>query len=386
MRNKFIQRFQHLPVASTGLALGIGCFGNCVATIFSLNNYDSKWITCISMSIVLFILFLMVIKNLNHPKVLRYELNDQLLVSFLPTFSMCLMLVAGFVGSWDNQNQYSVIQIVATIIMCIALIIQFIVLAFFIKSILNNHIRNKEKMYGSYFIPTVGLITSCTVANNVILLPNELFQVIWYFGYICFLVTLPILTYSMLFKQEAKFDEYFPSTIVWFAPANLSCAGFIQTFLLSTKGPYKSGVYQPTFLFSLFLLTSIIGFAVSILMYLYIYRIFRYRFKKKIKGFQPILFSMSFPSAIGSMSMILVSKFLALYFFGQTDIVFDTSMQLEFTIVYFFAISSFIFLILTTIILSYLLFNMMKLIFKSLFTHQYDEKIHKVYEQFKEDE
>lgn len=381
--NKFIQRFQHLPVASTGLALGIGGFGNCVATIFSLNNYNSKWITCISMSIVLFILFLMIIKNLIHPKVLHYELHDQLLVSFLPTFSMCLMLVAGFVGSWDNQNQYSTIQIIAAIIMCIALIIQFIVLAFFIKSFFKNHIKNKEKMYGTYFVPTVGLITSCTVANNVILLPNELFQAIWYFGYFCFIVTLPIITYSMLFKHDAKFDEHFPSTIVWFAPANLSCAGFIQTFLLSAKGPYKNGVYPQTFLFALFLLTAIIGFTVSLLMYLYIYRIFRYRFKKKIKGFQPILCSMSFPCAIGSMAMILVAKFLSIYFFGQTNIVFDDSKQLEFTIVYFFAISGFVFSILTTIILSYLLFNMLKLIFKALFTNQYDEKKHKVYEQVK---
>lgn len=377
---KLKHRFQHLPVAYTGLALGIGGFGNCLLTIFSLNGYDSKWITCITIALVSLFLLMIFLKNVMHPKVLKHELSDPLTVSLLPTFSMCLMIIAGFIGMWDKSSKFSPNQIAAAVVMCIALLIQLIMIGFFIKIVIKKHVKDKNKMFGTYFVPTVGIITSCTVSNNIISLPNELFQAVWFLGYAFFVFSLPIVTYWMLFKNESGYDAQFPSVAVWFAPANLSCAGFIQTFLLASNSPYKNPSTNPyplPLLYVLLFLTIIIGFVVSLLLYFYVYRIFRFRFKKKMKDFTPILCSMSFPCAIGATSMVLAAKFFAFEFFGSWQLSGGTELQTS--IVWFFAIAGFIFAILTFVVLLYLLINMIVLGIKFLFTKHNDDKKHQVY-------
>ena len=379
--NIYINRFSHLPVAFTGLALGIGGLGNCILQLGAINGYNSKWITIISVSIVCIFLIMMLIKNIAHPKVLKSELEDPLLVSLLPTFSMSLMIVAGFIGMWNKSSKTSPNQIAAAVVMCLAVAIQFVLIGFFIKSFIKNHIKSKNQhMYGTYFVPIVGLITACTVAGNVISLPNIFFQVIWFIGYGTFVLTLPVVTYSLLFKEQKVSAAQFPSIAVWFAPANLSCAGFLQVFMLYGK---QTSLYPSAFLYTIFILTVLVGFCTSLLLYLFIFRIFMLRWKNHVKDFAPILCSLSFPCAIGSTSMVWTAKKLANMFYHGMDkwYLAPNDGTLQSTAVWFFGIVGIIFATLTTIVIGYLLFNMIRLAIVTLFTKRNDDKMHSAYKK-----
>lgn len=369
MIKKIKHRTQHLPIAYTGFALGVGGFGNCLLNIFQFNNiHNAKWIICITISILFLFLSLILTKFLLHPKVLKYELNDQLTVSLLPTFSMSLMLVAGFIAIWDKSSPQSPNQIIAAILMCLAILIQLIIIIFFIKSFIVNHIKNKENhMYGTYFVPVVGLITSCTVQGCFVSLPNEFFQAIWFLGWSFFIFSLPFITYSMLFKKEKVSENQFPTVAVWFAPANLTCAGFVQVFLLADNKP---SYYPSQFLIVFLLITVMMGFVTTLLLYLYMIRIFVIMFKNNNKKFSPILCSLSFPCAIGATSMIFTAK----YFLQITreNLFFETTT-------WFFFVIACVFAIITFFILLFLLINLIKLTYKMLFTNYNDDKHHNVY-------
>lgn len=366
--SKFKHRLQHLPVAYTGLALGVGGLGNCIMNICSLNSdWNFKWIPCISISIVIIFLTFMLLKNIMHPKVLKYELNEPLSVSLLPTFAMSLMLVAGFIGMW-NKDKTSANQIVAAIFMCLAILIQLIITGWFIKSLIVNHIKNKEQhMYGTYFVPTVGLITACTVTSNITALPNEFFQAIWYFGFVTFVILLPVVTYSMLFKEKKVSDAQFPSIAVWFAPANLSAAGFIQTFMLDERAIY----YNQTYLHIMSMIMIMIAFCVTLILYLYVWRIISLSIKNKQNGFSPILCSLSFPSAIGSTSLVFLAKYL--HNVNKNQFTIDAE--------WLFSIAGLILCILSSIIILYLVVNMFWLLYKTIFTSHKDNHHHSVYQK-----
>lgn len=358
----FSNRLQHLPIALTGLALGLGGLGNCLALFFNNINdsqYDAKWITYITMSLVILILLIMMFKNILHPKVLQWEINEPMMVSLLPTFSMSLMLVSGFIASFDT-NKYSPNQIIGSILMIISLLIQTILIYFFVLSLYRNHIQNKNNpMYGSYFVPTVGLITSCTIANNFTLLPNKLFQAIWFISFILYVLTFPVITWNILFKSKPNITK-FPVVAVWFAPTNLTPAGFIKVFL------WENTSYSTTFLNIIFIFTTICGFAFSIIFYIYVVKIF------VSCKFNPIFCSITFPSAIGATSMLLCAGYYKKNFLKYQIEFFKNATD-------FFGYVGLLFLIMSFLLILYILTRMSIVCYKLLFTSSFDTFKHDCY-------
>ncbi len=368
MRN-LKHRTQHLPIAFTGLALGIGGLGNCLSLLFSNHGYDARWISYITISIVIIFILLISIRSIIHPKILKYELNDSMVVTLLPTFSMSLMLIAGFIAGFDS-NINSWCQITGTIIMCLAILIQIILIAFFFRSVIKNHIKVSNSVYGSYFVPTVGIITACTVATKFTLIPITFFQVIWFIGYLFYLVSFPLITYAILFRTKLEKNKL-PTLAVWFAPTNLVPAGFINAFLLS-----KSDIaYGQTFFDVLFLLTIICGFVFSLILYLLLFRIFW------TCQFQPIFCAITFPCAIGATSMLNAAKYLFLQLTENNQAIIPGDLSHNFIVhaMWFFGIVGIIFCFITTIIIIYILIRMLIFAYNTLFTNINDDKVHEVY-------
>ena len=357
--SEFKNNFKSLPIAFTGLALGIGGLGNCYRQLFSLNNQSQvgNWVSSAFFPFLILFVLMILFKYIFHFHELKKDLHNPLTISLMPTFSMCLMLLAGFIGMWDT-NITSPCQISAATLMVLAIAIQFILLFYFGKSIFYNHIKNSEVVYGSYFVPTVGLITSCTVSGNIPAIPNIFFQVIWYLGYFMFLVSLPVITYLLLFKIDKLNKEHYPTIAVWFSPANLSCAGFYQVFILAANK--QVDLYPQTFLNVIAILTTMLGFVTTVLLYFFIFRIFIHRFNHNLKGFSPILCSLSFPCAIGVTSMIFTAKAIG-KINADLNSVFLNDMQSTFGVV------SIIFCAITSVIILYLLINMLIFAWKSLF-------------------
>lgn len=358
--SEFKNNFKSLPIAFTGLALGIGGLGNCYKQLFSLNGHTEigNWVSCAFFPFLILFVLIILFKYIFHSSELKKDLHNPLTISLMPTFSMCLMLLAGFIGMWDTKNIAGPCQISAATLMILAVTIQFILLFYFGKSIFYNHIKKSEVVYGSYFVPTVGLITSCTVSGNITAIPNIFFQVIWYLGYFIFLVSLPVITYLILFKIDKLNKEHYPTIAVWFAPANLSCAGFYQVFLLA--GNRQVDLYSQTFLNVIAIITTMLGFVTTVLLYFFIFRIFVHRFSHNLKGFSPILCSLSFPCAIGVTSMIFTARAIGKINEGL-NLPFLNDMQSTFGVV------SIIFCAITSIIILYLLVNMLIFAAKTLF-------------------
>ena len=97
---KFKDNFKSLPIAFTGLGLGIGGLGNCYKQIFALNNHSEigNCVSCAFFPFLILFFILIMFKYFFHPKELNKDLHNPLSISLLPTFSMCLMLLAGFIG------------------------------------------------------------------------------------------------------------------------------------------------------------------------------------------------------------------------------------------------------------------------------------------------
>ncbi|MBD5423307.1 MAG: hypothetical protein HDR43_02320 [Mycoplasma sp.] len=359
MKNSYKNKFYSVPLACTGLGLGIGGLGNTYISLFSLNGIpDAKFISIFNYVFTIMFLLLILFKYVLHPRLLKNDINNALSVSLLPTFSMSLMLVAGFIGMWDRDiDKINPCQISAAIIMSIAILIQFILISFFVRSIIINNFKNKENIYGSYFVPTVGLLTSCTVSNNVLLLPNVFFQIIWYIGYAIFIFSLPIITYIILFKNKSIGVDKYPTIAIWFAPANLSCAGFLHTFLLASNR--NTSFYPSLFLNSIAVITTMIGFATTILLYFFIFRVFIYRWKNNNKNFSPILCSLSFPCAIGVTSILFAARALKAIESQSSLFISD--------LVWIFGVIAIVFCIITTLVLLYLLINMLIHLYRLFF-------------------
>ena len=370
MKNlKIKHRTQHLPLAFTGLSLGLGGLGNCLALLCSQNGYNATWISYITISIVILIILVMLARNIMHPKILNAELNEPLSVTLVPTFSMSLMLIGAFIASF-SKIKTSGYQIVGSIVMILAILIQCILIVYFFRSIVKNHIKAKNNpAYGSYFVPTVGLITACTVATKFTLLPALFFQIIWFIGFTFYIISFPFVTYAILFKAKADVSK-FPTIAIWFAPTNLTPAGFIVSFLFNNHDAY----YSQQFLNSIFLLTTMCGFVFSIILYMYVFNIFISH------KFQPIFCSMTFPCAIGATSMINAAKYLHVNILKENaNNLINLSHDFANTCMWFFGIVGIIFSVFASSIIFYILGRMMYLGGKTLFTSLKDNEFHHVY-------
>lgn len=364
--NKIKHRFQHLPLAYTGLALGIGGIFNCVSILCSVYNYNAQWISYIGISIMSALLLIVLIRFILHPKILCFEINDPMSISLLPTFFMSLFLFAGFLAGF-NHYYLSSIQIISSLIMCLALLGQLVLIVFFIMIVIKKHIKSSSPAYGSYFVPTVGLIVACTVANKFTLLPALFFQIIWFIGFASYVFSFPIVTYVLLFGKNKVDKDRFPTVAVWFAPTNLTPAGFILTFLLNSN--YLQNYYPQTFLNIMFFLTTICGFSFCLILYFYVLRIF------KEHKFSPIFCSITFPTAIAATSMVsaarYINKILIDNKINSNEIISDLS--------WFFGVVGIIFSIISFLIIFYIFVRMVIFTIKTLLSSKNDYIFHETY-------
>lgn len=313
MKNNFKHRIQHIPVATTGLSLGIAGLASVLDTIFQPFYYSNNlwWSSIPLIAISFFLLLLMTTRNIRHPKVLKFDSKDTLFSSLLPTYSMTLMCIAGFIAGW--QKGYigvPVCQVIGAIIMCLAILIQLVFIALFLKNVLIKFKWHSHPAYGSWLVPTVGIITSCTFAGrfNENILPIWFFQSIWFFGFITFVPLVIIVTYQLLFKTKSSQERY-PSIAVYFAPPNLVLAGFMQTFAIPSQNSsvvpelMAFGGSNSEFIFTLSILLIMIAFTYTIILWFFVARIFI------THKFSYIFASFTFPLAIGAASMLYASNY-----------------------------------------------------------------------------
>jgi tellurite resistance protein TehA-like permease len=165
---------------------------------------------------------------------------------------------------------------------------------------------NLNQMLPSWYVPPVGIVVACVTGAGMYnsLLTHTLF----YFGFGCYLIMLPIMMYRLIFGERIQ-DAHLPAFAIMGAPASLCLAGYLTAFSM------PSGVIVG-FLLALSLI-------MTALVYISIFRINHLRI-----SFIPIYASFTFPLAIGSTALLKYAAYLgstAGYFWhslGQLEMIF----------------------------------------------------------------
>ncbi|AWZ48026.1 TDT family transporter [Hathewaya limosa] len=260
---------QRIPVPIAGLMLALATTGNL------LLSYGSIYRNIFG-SISGLILILLILKIFLDFKGILKDLENPIIASTIPTFTMGVMILTTYIKPY--------IPLVAKGIWILAIILHcFLIVYFTVKFILKFNIK---KVFPSYFIVYVGIaVVSITAPAYKAL---SFGRVIFWFGFISYLMLLPIVTYRIFCVKQIQ-EPALPTIIIMAAPPSLCLAGYISSF-------QEKSIIMIGFLTIL----SLIMFIVSLL---YIPKILRGKF-------YPSYSALTFPLAITAVAMKQTNVFL----------------------------------------------------------------------------
>lgn len=204
---KFIQK---LPVPMAGLMLALAALGNLLQ---SYSESVRLFFGILSAALAL----LLTAKAVLYFGDVRKDLQNPVMASVAPTFSMGLILLAGYLVKLSAPAAF------ALWITAIALHWLFI-LYFTVKFLLHFDF---QKVFASYFIVYVGIVTVSVTAPAFG--QTSLGRAMFRFGFIAYLPLLLLVLYRLLairnFANPAK-----PTNAIFAAPAALCLAGYLASF------------------------------------------------------------------------------------------------------------------------------------------------------------
>ena len=267
---KVIHKFRDMPVALTGLALGISGISGALSTFLGeIPIYIGDFIS-------FFLVAVIFIKDCLHFDQLKNELKHPTLGSFIPTMDMTLMVLAGFIA-----NYYLTLgRVLWLIAIAVHIIFCFIFFYHRVKSFDLDHV------IPSWFIPPVGIVVAC-VSGASMNFPN-LTHIIFYIGFILYLIMLPIMMYRIIFIEPID-DGRLPTFARMAAPPSLCLAGYLTVF----SNPSEIIVY----------ILLPLAIFMTLLVYVSFFRILRI-------SFNPSYASFTFPLAIGATAVLKYSNYL----------------------------------------------------------------------------
>ena len=205
--NKIIKK---IPVPIAGLMLALAATGNLLASYGNIyrNIFGA-------LSSIIFLLLL--IKIFTSTKAIVESLNNPVIASVAPTFSMGMMILATYLKPIQFSISYGLW--IAGILIHILLMIDFTK-----KFILKFDIK---KVFPSYFVVYVGIVVASVTAPafNAI----DIGQVLFWFGFVSYLILLPIVLYRV-FKIKSIPEPALPVITIFAAPASLCLAGYMSSF------------------------------------------------------------------------------------------------------------------------------------------------------------
>ncbi|MFN2363528.1 MAG: TDT family transporter [Halarsenatibacteraceae bacterium] len=202
--------FKSTPVPVAGLMLGLAGLGNLIQPYGDHFRYTSG-------ALAFIIILLLIGRFITDNNGFFKELNNPVVASVSPCFSMGIIILASYLVSVSPE--------IARVIWYTGIILHgLFVLLFSGKYLLNFNIK---KVFPSYFIVYVGIVVASVTApvfNNLIL-----GQVIFWIGFLGYMVFLPIVAYRV-FKVKEIIKPALPTIAIFTAPAGLCLAGYMSAF------------------------------------------------------------------------------------------------------------------------------------------------------------
>ncbi|AOT70610.1 TDT family transporter [Geosporobacter ferrireducens] len=199
-----------LPLPIAGLILALAATGNLLLSYGSIYRNIFGIMSGIVLLLLLTKIFIM-------PKAVKEGFENPVIASIIPTFSMGLILLSTYIKPYAASAAYGLW------LLGLALHIILIVL-FTMKYIVNFNVK---KVFPSYFIVYVGIVCASVTAPAFNL--AQLGQYIFWFGFVCYLVLLPIVLYRTFIVKEIP-EPAMPTLAIYTAPASLCLAGYLNSF------------------------------------------------------------------------------------------------------------------------------------------------------------
>jgi exfoliative toxin A/B len=205
--NEFLKKY---PVPITGLILGLAAAGNLIQ---SYGNVYRNTLGIISFILLIF----MLAKIAKYPKDVAESLNNPVIGSVFPTFSMAIMILATYLKPYAAD--------LSLIVWIIGFVLHIILILWFTKKFVVNF--NIKKVFPSWFIVYVGIVVACV--TGPIFKLTSVCKVVFWFGLATYLILLPIVVYRVIKVKEVP-EPVLPTFIIFSAPASLLLAGYMNSF------------------------------------------------------------------------------------------------------------------------------------------------------------
>ena len=262
-------RLKNIPTPLAGLGLGLAGFASLTMNFNAKVGYVISFVALVTLLMVL-------LKILLNFRIFPDELKHPVLGSIIPTFTMGIMILSNFVSKF-HFTFGKVLWITAVIIHAVLLIV------FLLNFIKNFNFLN---IIPSYFIPPVGIVVAC-VSGKIFNMP-ELCNVIFYLGFVSYLILLPVVLIRLKKGELPKPKK--PTMAILAAPASLCLAAYF------TMGNLEQNAL-------LYILVPL-----SVIMTLFVY----YKLINLIrKPFNPGFSAFTFPLVISAVAMFKYAGYLS---------------------------------------------------------------------------
>lgn len=263
------QIIKKLPIPIVGLMLALATLGNVV------QSYGDGFRNILGICAGI-ILILVLIKILMYQKGVKEALQNPVVASVFPTFSMGIMLIATYLKPYIGQG--------ALFIWIIGVVLHVLLMLQFTKNYIVNF--NIKKVFPSWFIVYVGIAVASVTSPAFEM--QGLGKIIFWFALATYLMLLPIVLKRVLVVKEIA-EPALPTIAILSAPASLCLAGYMQSFAQKNM----------LIVWILLGLSQITYIAVL----LYMPKLLKLKFYPSYSGF-------TFPLAISALSLKLTNGFL----------------------------------------------------------------------------
>lgn len=264
--NQFLKKYP-LPIA--GLMLGLAAAGNLV------QSYGEVYRNMLG-AISAILLIIIVVKILMDQDGFKDNLDNPVVASVFPTFSMAIMLLSTYLKPFAPSLAFRV--------WIIGVSLHIILIIWFTKKY-TLHFKIKQT-FPSWFVVYVGIVVA-SVTGPVYKMAT-LGQYAFWFGFATYLILLPIVSYRVLKIKEMP-EPTLPTLAIYAAPASLLLAGYMNSF--ETKN------------------MAIVWFLMILSIIMYVLVIIMLSKLLKLK-FYPSYSSFTFPLVISGIAMKLTNGFL----------------------------------------------------------------------------
>ena len=265
-----IKKINKMPLALTGLALGVGGIFN-AWTIFTGIKYF-VYIGALISSILILTIITKIFSSFGD---FLNDLEHPVAGSTIPTLDMAVMVISS-----------SVVQFVKPlgIAMWFTAIAVHVIFAFtFLAHRIN--LKDLHHILPSWFVPPVGIVVAAVTGTNMGF--PQVSQVIVYIGTVLYIILFPFIFYRIIFHDPLA-DDRFPAFAVMGAPANLCLCGYLTAFT-----DYNTALLN-------FLLA--LGLFTTFKVYLSLIRAFQIKFI-------PLFAAYTFPLAVGAQALLKYANY-----------------------------------------------------------------------------